>query len=507
MRTRPKRRGRHDYNPNDSSDALGKNSYEEHEKAKPKPRRGTLYSNDWSVRPSTQRRAAKYVNHEIEQVPPASESSETPDQQSHRLSHNSYTLRERKRMRISRGAIVAAIVMAALLVAAVSAVTVYRRSLDAGLKDDLESGVLDMLDTGASTSSDDITTVASVEYSLLVGLDDDGSGGLVADAVMIARTDREAGTIALISVPYDLRVPTTDHGKVPLADTRALGGQTLLLDTVSTLFGIEFSHYIEVDVAAFNGLVDEVGGIWVDVPANTNVGGVTVKEGHQHIDGAQATVVSRSEDGYTDGIETRMRNQLSLLSSLLPAVLAKTGLQTIPIANILADSITTDLGYADLSDYSKAFQNATFHTGIVPHTRQVLDGVEYSILDRDGWDTLSASLDTGGLDAVDATLEDSTVPNVDASGLRVTVLNGSGVEGCAQQAATRLEAAGFAIESTGNAAMFVYDETLVVYDEDAQEASAQAVIAALGQGRAVQNPGSYVFDGDILVVVGGNWEP
>jgi len=52
---------------------------------------------------------------------------------------------------------------------------------------------------------------------------------------------------------------------------------------------------------------------------------------------------------------------------------------------------------------------------------------------------------------------------------------------------------------------FVYDETLVVYKGE-DEHKAEMVIAALGQGRAVNYRGMYTFDSEVLVVVGRDWD-
>ena len=52
-----------------------------------------------------------------------------------------------------------------------------------------------------------------------------------------------------------------------------------------------------------------------------------------------------------------------------------------------------------------------------------------------------------------------------------------------------------------------YDETLVVYNDDAYEAAAQTVVDALGFGRTVAGNGFYTFESDVLVVLGEDWKP
>ena len=88
----------------------------------------------------------------------------------------------------------------------------------------------------------------------------------------------------------------------------------------------------------------------------------------------------------------------------------------------------------------------------------------------------------------------------------MTIRNGVGVDGVASQAADKITPAGYQIESTGNADSFVYDETLVVYNDDSQKAVADDIVSRLGVGRAIKNSNRYSFSGDLLIVVGSDWK-
>jgi hypothetical protein len=66
-----------------------------------------------------------------------------------------------------------------------------------------------------------------------------------------------------------------------------------------------------------------------------------------------------------------------------------------------------------------------------------------------------------------------------------------------------LEAERFPVVEVGNANQFVYDETLVVHRDDGD--AAQAVLDTLPVGKVVPSRGMYVFDTDVLVVVGKDW--
>ena len=95
--------------------------------------------------------------------------------------------------------------------------------------------------------------------------------------------------------------------------------------------------------------------------------------------------------------------------------------------------------------------------------------------------------------------------SIDAGSYTVSVFNGGDVVGAAAEAADMLRQVGFNVTDTGNTSMQVYDETLVVYGESDKEDAANAVVAALGIGRTLQDTVHYSFDTNIYVVVGKDW--
>ena len=102
---------------------------------------------------------------------------------------------------------------------------------------------------------------------------------------------------------------------------------------------------------------------------------------------------------------------------------------------------------------------------------------------------------------------EQAAPQVDPGSFTITVRNGSGVTGGASQIADALKDRGFDVTETGNTDTYAYDETLVVYNDDAYEAAAETVVSSLGMGRTVAGAGFYTFDTDVLVVLGKDWKP
>ena len=179
--------------------------------------------------------------------------------------------------------------------------------------------------------------------------------------------------------------------------------------------------------------------------------------------------------------------------------------------NAIANCVTTDLDHDGLDSIARMFENAkgsvTIYGCVIPTSSKTIDGVTYAVLQKDSWTSLLAQVDAGLDPAQTSETSGGGSDAIAPSSYQVTIRNGSGVIGCAAQAADKLSAAGYVVIETGNANAFVYNETLVIYNDDADANVAADVVDKLGVGRTVQNPGSYTFDGDILVMVGGDWIP
>ncbi len=87
----------------------------------------------------------------------------------------------------------------------------------------------------------------------------------------------------------------------------------------------------------------------------------------------------------------------------------------------------------------------------------------------------------------------------------MTVRNGSGISGVANQAATILKAKAFKIKDVGNAGQNVYKKTLIIYKTDAKAAALVGTYMPPGT-TIVQSRGMYSFPSKVLVVVGKDWD-
>ena len=141
--------------------------------------------------------------------------------------------------------------------------------------------------------------------ALLLGVDSRAgpqAGSDNTDAMMLVRADPSLHTISLLSFPRDLNVPIYCSGRVVnqtrINDALAICGPKGVLETVEHLTGVPVNYIISVDFHGFKKIVNQIGGIWIDVDRtyyNKNVGtaatdysNIDLQPGYQLLTGGQA---------------------------------------------------------------------------------------------------------------------------------------------------------------------------------------------------------------------------
>ena len=228
-------------------------------------------------------------------------------------------------------------------------------------------------------------------------------GERLGDVIIIAHIDERSGQVALLSLPRDLYVPIAGSEREHRINRAFLvGGPAALIDTIEENFGIPIHHYINVDFAGFQGLVEAVGTVEVyfDAPArdwNVNAvpeprsqTGFLVEEAGCHaLDPVQALAYVRSRyyqtqdpdgDWITDPTSDlgRIRRQQAFLERLLqtaidqgarnPLVLGE--MIDVGVQNVAIDSELTPALLLDLSSTYRAFEPGDLQS----YTFPVIDG-------------------------------------------------------------------------------------------------------------------------------------
>lgn len=442
----------------------------------------------------------------------------------------------KKKSKRKRILFVSLAVVCVLLLGGIGAAWAYISQVDNSLRDDLDADLLNSLAVTDSPSDP--------FYMLLIGADKsqdrdesgEYGGSYRTDSMILARVDPKEKEVTLISIPRDTQVDIPGHGTQKINAAYAFGGASLAVDTVSELAGVPISHYAEIDFDGFKAVVDALGGIEVDVPMeiNDDMAGGHVDAGLQTLNGEQALILCRSRHNYDDignGDAIRAANQRLVLSAIMEKVMNSDVATITNTVGTLANYVTTDYSVAGLVGLAQSMIGIdvanNVYTAAVPTTSVYENDLWWEILDEDAWQKMMdrvkqglspteetqvdeasgatmSSASGGGSGNSDGESSSSSSSSASLSGVHISVKNGSGIAGCANEAAAKLTPDG-AIVETGNADDFNYSQTLIIYEDSSQSEEAQKIADLLGVGQVKQNDGTYAFSGDFLVVVGSDW--
>jgi LCP family protein required for cell wall assembly len=389
----------------------------------------------------------------------------------------------------------------------------------------------------------------SAATALVLGYDHragDGTDTSRSDTMMLIRADPVTNTISMLSFPRDLQVPLYCPGKgggpaVAQGTGRinsayaycGLGGA---LETVRHLTNVPINYLIPINFLGFIGVVNKLGGVWLDVDRryyNKNVGtsetdyaNINLQPGYQHLTGKQALDFVRFR--HTDSDLYRLARQQEFVGAARQQVAKSLGLSTVlGIVNTVTQNHYMEVergGRAvNLSDIKKY---ASFAYSL-PHGHVF----QVKIQDVVGQNELSASqssIDDAVQQFLNPDVGEASVQTATALGRKLparkrtippkqvtlTVLNGNGVAGSAGNASYLLGQKGYATVTPpsgqpANAPNWNYFHSKVYFDparkKDGPVAAAQ-VARLVGSADVEPMPANIrpLANGALLTVIVGS---
>lgn len=186
---------------------------------------------------------------------------------------------------------------------------------------------------------------------LLIGSDSRDSGRGNSDTMILARLDQTNETLSLLSIPRDLKVPIPHHTPFKINAAYALGGVPLTIETIRDYFGVRIDHFVMVDFAGFQGLVDQVGGVYISVDRryynhndgsyDSNYADIDLRPGYQLLGGADALSFVRFR--HEDSDLYRVARQQQFLRELKRQIGSRRNLDLPPLLKTAAKSMTSDI--------------------------------------------------------------------------------------------------------------------------------------------------------------------
>lgn len=199
---------------------------------------------------------------------------------------------------------------------------------------------------------------------LVLGTDEDDSR---SDALFVASVNTTNRTVRLLSIPRDSKVPIyglnrwEKIGHASAYDGPELSGYRRAMHTVADFLEIPIHKYVSINLDLFVAIVDELGGIYVDVPMDMHYDDpfqnlhIHLNKGYQQLNGEQVMqlVRFRNNNDYTRGYEDadlgRIRTQQQVFKAILAQARQPGIITRVPsLIDDLIEKVRTDLTKMEL---------------------------------------------------------------------------------------------------------------------------------------------------------------
>ncbi|HLE13434.1 MAG TPA: LCP family protein, partial [Anaerolineales bacterium] len=304
-----------------------------------------------------------------------------------------------------------------------------------------------------------------------------GEGAPRTDTMVLLTMDPLARTAGILSIPRDLwvNIPGFEYGRINTA--YSLGeafdypsrGPGLAMATVEELLGVPIDYYAQVDFGAFVRLIDEIGGVKIDVKERITIDPLgddntkTLRPGVQVLPGELALAYARArktEGGDFDRAQRQQQvimaiRQQMLRPRMLPTLIAKAPLLYQEISAGVHTNLNLDQAI-QLAWLAVQIPEENIRRGVIGPPDQVLlvkspqgDEVLKPIADRIRALRDEVFFGSGHISPAAAGM--TPVELVEAEAPKISILNGTATAGLAALTTDYLQTQGVIITETGNA--------------------------------------------------------
>lgn len=258
-----------------------------------------------------------------------------------------------------------------------------------------------------------------------------------SDTILIGRLDPQLNTLRVLALPRDTQVRVPGYGTQKINAANAIGGPNLALSTVSNFLQMPIDHFVVLNVHGLVDLVDELGGITVEVPKRMQYMDWTAKlkidiePGVHTLTGNQAMGFVRFRHDALGDIG-RVQRQEIFLRAVLDKALKPDSWSHLPkLLEIAKRYICTDLSVEEM------MKMANFVRG-VPKSNQVLTMMPGRFSPSGDW-----QVERSDISKMVARLNGANFVEEDKRNMRVVVQNSSSTKGMGYKVANLLNLKGY----------------------------------------------------------------
>ncbi|MBD1381379.1 LCP family protein [Metabacillus arenae] len=212
---------------------------------------------------------------------------------------------------------------------------------------ELERGEKSKLREAAVTAGKDPISI------LLMGVEDYSSGGENGrtDSLIVATVNPDTKDMKLISIPRDTRVYIEEADKEDkINHAYVYGKKEATINAVENLLEIPIDYYATVNFNGFKEVVDEIGGVTVDVPFNfweksdENNQRIYFEEGKMKLNGEEALAYARMRKRDPRGDFGRNDRQKQIIEASIDKIMSPNNLLKLDeVAEHVGKNVETNL--------------------------------------------------------------------------------------------------------------------------------------------------------------------
>ncbi len=450
---------------------------------------------------------------------PPNDVVEQPNQPSQPL-RATPTRASRPKRRVRVGRIILYLLLTLFVVAGLTGLYVYTRlaNFTSGIsvqRVDINNNPIN----GSSFNGHDSVNIA------LLGLDTrpGNPDGTRSDTIIVVRVNPQTHAASMLSIPRDLWVDIPGHGQNRINSAYAVGdmarpnsgGPPLVEATLEKNFGLHIDYFAQVDFEDFEGVIDAIGGVTIDVPKplldaefptlDYGYKRIFIPAGIQHMNGQTTVEYARSR--HADSDTGRNQRQQQVLTAIREQGINLNFLNNTPLQQSLQRAVKTDLQMGDilsLAQLAIGLNKDNIHNYAIDFNLAVPTDTEAGNVLMPQWDAIHTLVSQ--FVASTNTTQAATAPAITPAlaPAKVKVLNGTFTEGRAATTQKYLQSKGFQVVGIDQATdAGNYPATLIMVYNNRKDA-ATALATALGIDTANIRTGDKAPSGVDIEVICGN---
>jgi len=336
---------------------------------------------------------------------------------------------------------------------------------------------------------------------LAVGYDSDINGAARADTIILISLNVDTNQAAVVFLPRDTYVDSQKRNFTKLNSSHVYGGIKLTQKTVEEILNINVDYYLETDFRGFEKIIDQLGGVNIEVAHNLNyvdkAGGlyINIPAGEQTLNGKEALQYVRYRD--LRGDIGRIERQQKFINAVLKKALSPAIITKIPgIIKEVNNTVNTNIPVQDVTPFLNTAKNIDLNkieTQMLPGKAEYINGISYWVPDNKEAEIMVDNL----------IRNKSYIQNKE---YQLNVLNGVGESGAASKTADLLKKYGFQISEIDNADNYDYQNSVVRYYREEDKNTASQIAELLGGKTEFVESAEEDSNKNLEVIVGAGYQ-